>query len=315
MAASKPVIKQLDHVIARTRDAALLHHLFSETLQLPVAWPVKSSAAFTSGGITLGNTYLEILSVGTKGDSVEQGRARFCAFAFESDNLKETVEELGRRKLKCSSVVPYVDSLGGSPKNHLWSNAFLDGLTGSDFWTRYVIFSTKMPGYMFWANLMRGSSVERQGISRLFSGALIFMVEYEYQNFIDMPQWSDFKNHDKKRAADNKSLLEQNGGALGLESVKEIIVGVKDYEKAHANWEKLFAPAKSSAQGLWEIADGPAVHLTEHSENEIQALVFKVSDLEKAKTFLREKDMLGSTADGQIRIDPVKIHGLDIRLM
>lgn len=29
----KPAVKQLDHVIARTPDAASLHRLFSETLQ------------------------------------------------------------------------------------------------------------------------------------------------------------------------------------------------------------------------------------------------------------------------------------------
>lgn len=317
MVINRTVVKQLDHVIARVNDAALLHNFFSETLRLPVSWPVKSYKAFTSGGISLGNTYLEILSVGAKSDTLlAQAGARFCAFAFECDSLETTVKELGRRRLKCSAVVPYIDSMDGGPKKHLWSNAFLDGLVGSDFWTRYIIFSTKMPGYMFWSNLLRGSRIERQGISRLFGGALVFLVEYEYQNFIDMPQWSDFKNHDEKRMTDMKALRAQGGGGvLGLEAVKEIIVGVKDYEKAQANWRKLFAPVEPLAPGLWEIADGPAVRLVQHSEDVIQALVFKVSDLARAETFLREKDMLGSTTDGQIRIDAAKIHGLDIRLV
>ncbi|MBD0373944.1 MAG: hypothetical protein ICV60_24250, partial [Pyrinomonadaceae bacterium] len=105
------------------------------------------------------------------------------------------------------------------------------------------------------------------------------------------------------------------GGALGLESVQEIVVGVKDYEKANRNWEKLLSPVQPVAPGLWEIADGPAVRLVHDEKDAIQALVFKVSDLERARTFLREKDMLDSTRSEQTRIDPAKIYGLDIRLV
>lgn len=315
MATCERAIKQLDHVIARVNEPMTLFRLFSETLQLPVSWPLKSYKAFTSGGISLGNINLEILSIGEEKDSGGREGARFCAFGFECDSLAVTVAELRRRHLKCSAVVPYIESpVGGLPKMHLWSNVFLDGLIDSDFWTRYVIFSTRMPGYMFWANLLRGSRIEREGISRLFSGALVFLVEYEYQNFRDMPFWSDFKNHDEKRAADAENLRAARGGALGLESVREIVVSVKDYEKANENWEKLFAPARPVAPGVWEIADGPAVRLVQYERDAIQALVFKVSDLARAETFLREKDMLSSTSSEQIRIDPAKMQGLDIRL-
>lgn len=311
----KPVIKQLDHIIARTSDANALFSVFSETLQLPVAWPVRSLQSFTSGGISLGNLYLEILSVGSQSNSDEKEVASFCAFAFEVDDLKACVKELQKRKLKCSAVVPYVDSPDGGPQRHLWSNAFLDGLIGTDYWTRYVIFSTKTPGYQFWANLLRGSSLERAGISRLFSGALSFLVEYNYESFASMAQWSDYRSHDEKRAADAEALREREVGALSLQSVKEIVVSVKDYERAQRNWEKLFAPVASVEQGLWEIADGPAVRVLEGDKDAIRSLIFKVSDLSRAETFLREKDMLGTVADNQIQIAPAKIQGLDLRLV
>lgn len=312
----KAVIKQLDHIIARVDEAASLHRLFSETLQLPVSWHVKSYESFRSGGISLGNLMLEILSVGEKSDTGANARAHFCAFVFECDSLETAVEELNSRKLKCSSVVPYIESPSeAEPKTHLWSNAFLDGLIGTDFWTRYIIFSTKMPGYMFCADLLRGSKIEQAGMSRLFSGSLVFLVSYEYRNFKNMPMWSDFKSHDEKRAADREALRAGGGGALGLESVLEIVVGVKDYEKANQNWKKLLSPAEPVAQGLWEIADGPAVRLLPGERDAIQGMLFKVSDLAKAETFLREKDMLDSMPGGEIRIDPAKIYGLDIRLV
>ncbi|MBD0371930.1 MAG: hypothetical protein ICV60_13905, partial [Pyrinomonadaceae bacterium] len=209
---NKPALKQLDHVIARVDDALSLHRLFCETLRLPVSWDVKAYEAFTSGGISLGNINLEILTVGAKVDSPTKPRAEFCAFAFECDSLEMTVKELQRRELKCSSIVPYIESPSGDlPKTHLWTNAFVDGLIGTDWWTRYIIFSTKMPGYMFWANLLRGSKIEQAGMSRLFNGALVFLVEYQYQNFTNMPFWSDFKNHEEKRAFDAEALRAAQG--------------------------------------------------------------------------------------------------------
>lgn len=313
---SRPVIKQLDHVIARVDDAASLHALFVEKFQLPVSWAVKSYKAFTSGGISLGNVNLEVLTVGRESRKPDKERARFCAFAFECDSLQETVDELRRRGLKCSAVVPYIESPAeGLPKTHLWSNAFLDGLAGKDFWTQYVIFSTKMPGYQFIADIIRGSSVERQGMSRLFDGALVFLVEYQYQNFKNMPFWSDFKSHDEKRRADREALKAVEGGALGLESVREIVLSVKDYASAQRNWNKFFAPVPAIADGLWEIADGPAVRLTEGEHDAISTLVFQVSDLNRAKTFLRESGMLDATSSSEVRVEPAKVYGLDIRLV
>jgi hypothetical protein len=312
----KPVLKQLDHVIARVGDAVALHRIFSETFGLPVAWDVKSYASFTSGGISLGNLMLEILTVGEKSSSSDKSPAYFCAFAFECDSLAQAVEEIRRRRLSCSAVVPYIESPSNDlPKTHLWSNAFLDGLIGSDFWTRYIIFSTRMPGYMFWANLLRGSKIEQSGMSRLFNGSLVFLVEYEYQNFTNMPRWSDFKSHDEKRAFEREALRAKRGGPLGLLRVQEITVAVKDYEKTNQNWARLLSPSQPVAAGLWEIANGPAVRLLPSDRDAIQSLVLKVSDPERAKTFLRERGMLDSTSDEQIRIDPGKIYGLEIRLV
>lgn len=312
----KPAVKQLDHVIARTADPLSLHHLFSDTLKLPVSWAVKSYKSFTSGGISLGNISLEILKVGEKSAADDRDGARFCAFAFECESMEETVRELRRRGLKCSAVVPYIESPSeGEAQTHLWSNAFLDGLIGRDFWTRYIIFSTGVPGYMFWAKLLRGSNIERAGMSRLFSGSLLFLVQYNYQNFKNMPMWSEFGSHDEKRAADREALRAASGGALGLERVEEIVVGVKDYDEANRNWKRFLSPAEAARQGLWEITDGPAVRLVPDEQDKIQALVFKVYDLERAETFLREKDMLDSTSSDQLRIDPARIYGLDIRLV
>ncbi|HEV7842833.1 MAG TPA: hypothetical protein VGO69_04010 [Pyrinomonadaceae bacterium] len=80
-------------------------------------------------------------------------------------------------------------------------------------------------------------------------------------------------------------------------------------------WKKLLAPVQAMEPGLWEIADGPAVRLVHGDKDIIQRMVFKVSDLKRAETFLREKDMLDSASSDQIRVHPAKMYGLDIRLV
>jgi len=54
MVTAKPIIKQVDHIIIRVDDSSSdqLFALFSDTFQLPVAWPLASYTSFVSGGIS-----------------------------------------------------------------------------------------------------------------------------------------------------------------------------------------------------------------------------------------------------------------------
>jgi catechol 2,3-dioxygenase-like lactoylglutathione lyase family enzyme len=51
--ASRAVVKQLGHVVARVDDPRAVFDAFTETLGLPVAWPLASYPAFESGGVAL----------------------------------------------------------------------------------------------------------------------------------------------------------------------------------------------------------------------------------------------------------------------
>jgi hypothetical protein len=84
------------------------------------------------------------------------------------------------------------------------------------------------------------------------------------------------------------------GIPLGIESLKEIVAGVKDFEETQKLWGKLLGANAEAARGSWGIADGPLVHLVSATENMIQSLVLKVSSLKKAETFLSENGMLGA---------------------
>lgn len=316
MSAEKQPVKQLDHLIARMDDPQPLFKLMSETLQLPVAWPLRSYPSFTSGGVTLGNLYLEMISCEPPRESRSAAqRARFVAMAFEVDALEESVKEMDRRGIPRGPVVPNVEVMPDGKKTKLYANAILGKMLGSNFWIDYMIFMGRLPGAAAMANPGAGGALVRWGIKKVMTGNLVFLVEYAYGNFTNLPYWSEFKNHDEKRQADKATLNEHQGGALGCESVKEIVAGVKDFEDAQRLWRKFLGPTAERAPGVWEIADGPAVRLVSADKNAIQSLVLKVASLKRAETFLAEKGMLGALETGQVRIAPEKIYGLDVRLV
>ena len=317
MSDNRRAVKQLDHIIVRIDNPRPLFELFSEMLQLPVAWPLRAYPSFTSGGVTLGNLYLEILSCAPQRNSSSGGSeaARFAAIAFETDSIRESVAELRGRGIPHGPIVPYMQKEPDGSKTQLYANVILGKMLGSSFWIDSMISMGRLPGSSAMANPGGGGALVRWGMEKLMNGNLVFLVEYGYGNFKDLPHWSEFGSHDEKRTADAEALRARQGGGLGLESVREVRAGVKALEKTDAYWKKLLAPVPPAAEGVWEIADGPRVRLVPAGEDGIQSIVLKVSDLERAETFLREKGMLDSASDDQISIDPAKIYGLNIRLI
>jgi catechol 2,3-dioxygenase-like lactoylglutathione lyase family enzyme len=124
-----------------------------------------------------------------------------------------------------------------------------------------------------------------------------------------------YVNVDERRARLRAQLVNSGGGPLGVIEVKEVVIGASDLEAARRLWQKLLEPTPSAAPNTWQIGGGPAVSLVPANENGIQALLIRVASLERAKAFLREKQLLGVAAAGQVTIDPSKIGGLDLRLV
>jgi len=51
------------------------------------------------------------------------------------------------------------------------------------------------------------------------------------------------------------------------------------------------------------------------TENTIQTLVIRVASLDRARRFLRDRQLLGADPEGRPTIDPSKVGGLDFRLV
>jgi hypothetical protein len=317
MTASQTVVKQLDHIIARIDSPATLFALLTETFDLPVAWPLASYPSFQSGGVALGNLYLEILQCGPrrKTNANAHTAGRFCAIAFEAAPIEEAVRELSRRNLPHTPVAPYLERDREGTKTKIWSNVVLGKLLGGDFLLDTTILLSRLPGATRMSDAGSGSAFDRWQMSKIFERNLVFLVEFYYDNFGERPYWSEFKSHAEKRAADLARLRASGGGRIGLEKVLEIVACVEDFDSVREHWRKLYAPVGETDEGVWEIDDGPSLRLTRSDKNAIQTLVLRVASLERAETFLRGKGMLGAVSENHLTIDPSKIEGLDVRLV
>ena len=313
MSDQRHVIKQLDHVMARVDDPDALFTLLTETLGLPVAWPMKSYPAFRSGGVALGNLYLEVIGCGPRRDADRPGR--FCSIAFETPPLEAAVRELSRRDIPHTPVVSYVERDREGQRKKVRANAVLGGLLGRDLLLDATILLSRLPGATRLSDAASGSAFDRWQMARLLEHNFVFLCEFYYENFGDLPFWSEFKDHGEKRAHDLARLRAAGGGALGVESAGELVVGVKDFDAARGLWQRLYAPAAERAEGVWEVDDGPAVRLVPAASNSIRTLTLRVSSLERAEAYLRERGMLGAVNGDQLTVAPSELEGLDVRLV
>jgi hypothetical protein len=268
-AASQP-IRQIDHIMIRTGSPQELYAFFTETLELPVAWPLTSPrAGVRTGGVAFGNVNVEAIQFPEQAN----GRPRLVGFAFEPSELEQSLSELTRRGITSGERRPLIAAGPDGSDKTLWTNVTLRQFSDAD-----------NP-----ANATQH----------------IFLSEYN----------RSYLNVEERRTRLRKQLAERRGGPLGVLEVKEVIIGATDLPTARTLWQRLLGPARPSTSNTWQAGEGPAIHLVPAAENRVQTLVVRVVSLERAKAFLREKQLLGAQSDGQVAIDPSNVGGLDIRLV
>lgn len=119
---------------------------------------------------------------------------------------------------------------------------------------------------------------------------------------------------DERRALNNRE--ESHGaGPLGIESVMELVIGVKDMAAAQHDWSILLGPVPPSQETLWQIGTGPAIRLVAAQEDHFVLLRVKVKSLDRDRAFLKGQNLLGVDGEHEISIDPTHFAGADIRLV
>ncbi|HEX6049670.1 MAG TPA: hypothetical protein VFZ21_10380 [Gemmatimonadaceae bacterium] len=124
-----------------------------------------------------------------------------------------------------------------------------------------------------------------------------------------------YVNVAERRARLRRELIAKQGGPLGVDALTEIVIGTHDLDGARALWRRLLAPMAASESDVWQIGDGPAIRLVPAERTSVQELVIRVASLQRARTFLREKGLLGADVPGEATIDPSRLNGLRFRLV
>jgi hypothetical protein len=138
-------------------------------------------------------------------------------------------------------------------------------------------------------------------INGMLPASLVFLCEYN----VDI---------EAVRAAQRAELRACSGGMLGIESLREIEITATDVADAIARWEVLLSPAISPQRGTWLCGGGPAIRVRPGTVDAITSLTFDVRSLRAAGAFLERDRMLGAAHEGEVRIAPEAVQGLDLRL-
>lgn len=95
------IVRKVDHILLSTPEVRPLFSLFSETLGLPVAWPLFPYLQTLSGAVSLGRVNLEVLEPlpGNAGPIAGTEGTQLVGLAFEPPTVEVAVRELEARGL------------------------------------------------------------------------------------------------------------------------------------------------------------------------------------------------------------------------
>ncbi len=122
------------------------------------------------------------------------------------------------------------------------------------------------------------------------------------------------KGPDKVKEDSLRSIMtDNNKNALGIERIKEIRICYTD-EKCLDKWKKVALPSVISDAGLWKVNEDQSVRFVKGNIKEVNAIVFKVRSLDKARNWLSANNLLGNVSSDEIALDKSKSFGLLIIL-
>jgi uncharacterized protein (TIGR02246 family) len=125
--AAPPVLK-VDHIMIRTDDPSKLYAFFSETLRLPVAWPMAVRGGVTSGGVGFGNANVEAIRF----PGQTRSQTRLVGFGFEPSPLAECLAELDRRGIAYGEPRPFIAAQSDGTNKLLFTNVTLRQFSDAD---------------------------------------------------------------------------------------------------------------------------------------------------------------------------------------
>lgn len=126
--AAPPPVRRIDHIMIRLDHPAKLYAFFTDTLRLPVAWPLATRGGVTSGAVGVGNTNIEAIQF----PGQQSSHAKLVGFGFEPTPLAECLDELDRRGITYGKPRPFVLTEPGGSVKTLFTNVTLQQFSDAD---------------------------------------------------------------------------------------------------------------------------------------------------------------------------------------
>jgi hypothetical protein len=122
-----PIIRQVDHILVESSDPESLFKFFSDTLQLPEAWPLTENQGFVSGGVGTGNASIRFYRPAESGSAPTRdiAEARYAGLALQPYPLTNALRELQICKIPYDDPEPYISTLPNGSSGTLWTTVSL----------------------------------------------------------------------------------------------------------------------------------------------------------------------------------------------
>jgi hypothetical protein len=281
-------ISHIDHVGIYADQPERLFRFFTDDLSLPVAFPFVTYPSYATGSVGLGNCFLEVTKLGSQSrPDTASIAARYQILGFQAANnaLERAIAELDDRGVARSGVVPFFapDATDADPVR-LWDNVYLGGLLGTNLWQRMFLASTRRSTPR--PSQTRSPVVRRTGVAlllRSFPAGMPVLTAY-------------YRNLDQHERAVSRSLLATcAGGALGIEYVHHITVGVTDSQP----WTRLTGQPADQDVLLVRYHEGPILEVIASPRPGIRSITLRVASVAGAGEALRSRRIaVASNTDG-----------------
>ena len=323
--AEAPVVARVDHLYARVEDPRAVFVALTERLGLPRSYGFSRVPGFEGGAVSLGNmVFLEALRYAPGRKVPAPASPGLDGLALEAAvPVLEAATKLSRRRIPHSPPISYAGDPApfafGPPLQRaglkagsgpLWSMVVLGGFFGDHARARqFRLIPSRGDSRI--ARALGGLQGRLMSSRRFGDLAMARNMTSRPTVWLHQFQAADMR---AATAAAAEELAGCRGGVLGVERVREVVVGARDVAAEGERWQRLLDPHEPASDGAWHLGDGPALRLIEDEADRIHCLVWEVSSLDRAADFLERAQMLEKTTTDEVAISPRALQGIAIRL-
>jgi len=290
---NKELVKRIDHIAIYYRstiEVDSMTALFNKVLGLPQWFSPDNrdvvnikNTSFYNTGVYLGNLFLEFIAYNPKNDTSTSKTYKPVKHAFAFTNeITNTDEVLDKRNIKRTKLVHYCFNGTNGSIDTLFTNIVLQEFRSNQLMLFFCQYHPK----------------------------LFDCIAFNYR---DLPKLSN--PEDQHGFYENK-LKTVNGGSLTIQEVESITVATSEFELYRNRFNSLLYPIKEFEPGKWKILDGPGLNLeTSDDDFTLKKITIKVRSIQKAKDFLKSKNLGFEETTDYLKLDLSSNLGLDMLII